>query len=90
MNPETDRFSRVFRGFMMRVLSLAIVGYGWTLLARGTGSLGPPVGDNAFPSPLGLIVHIAASSVALLIGAWQFVAGIRARAPRVPTSSTPS
>jgi len=52
-------------------------------LAGGTIMVPPPLKPNFLAHPLAFYVHIGAGTTALLIGPWQFLAGLRRRAPRV-------
>lgn len=65
----------------MTVLSLGVAGWALFLTATGFEMLGTEIKINAFPSPLGLQAHIAASGFALLMGPFQFLKGLRRSAP---------
>jgi uncharacterized membrane protein len=68
------------------ILALGCVAVGgYAMFLTGTGFVYVPsnVKGNAFPGPLGLELHIAASGVAILLGPWQFVRKLRARRPAV-------
>jgi hypothetical protein len=56
----------------MTVLSMAVGAYALFLTVTGFAFVPANVEANAFPSPLGIEIHIAASAFALLIGPWQF------------------
>jgi hypothetical protein len=66
---------------LMAFLSVGVAAYAAFHVATGFAYLPPDVASNSFFSPLGLHVHIAASSVALAIGPFQFLRSIRARRP---------
>lgn len=68
---------------MITLLSVGTGGYALFLAATGFQYVPPVVLDNAFPSPLGLEIHIAASGVALLLGGFQFLKALRSRVPAV-------
>lgn len=51
------------------------------VVASGFDLVPGDVAANAFITPLGLRVHIVGAAVALLLGPWQFLAGLRRRAP---------
>jgi uncharacterized membrane protein len=65
----------------MMILSVGVALYAAFHVATGFVYLPPEVAANGFISPLGLHVHIAASAVALALGPFQFLSGIRARMP---------
>lgn len=65
---------------VMAFFSLGVAGYA-AYLTAGFGHVGPEVGSNAFPSPHGLRLHIAASAFALAIGPFQFLKSLRTNAP---------
>jgi hypothetical protein len=56
----------------MTVLSMIVGGYALFLTLTGFAFEPSNVKANAFPNPLGIEVHIAASAFALLKGPWQF------------------
>ena len=68
---------------LMTVLSLAVGGYALFLTITGFAFVPASVKANAFPSPLGVYVHIAASGFALLTGPWQFRRSLRTRLPHL-------
>ncbi len=68
---------------LMTLLCLFVGLYAFVLIASGFDLVPADIADNAFFTPLGLRVHIVAAAVALLVGPWQFVAGVRRRVPRV-------
>lgn len=63
------------------ILCLLIGGYGLAMAASGFGFLPDDIAANALLRALE--VHIAASSVALVLVPWQLWPGLRARAPRL-------
>jgi hypothetical protein len=65
------------------VLSVAVGAYALFLTVTGFAFVPGNVKANAFPSPLGLEIHIAASAFALLMGPWQFRRSLRLRRPHV-------
>jgi uncharacterized membrane protein len=65
------------------VLSVGVGGYGLFLVLTGFQFVPPPIMNSGFPSPLGIQIHIAASSIALAVGAFQFLKPWRSRHPRV-------
>jgi hypothetical protein len=65
------------------ILSTAVGAYALFLAVTGFAFVPSNVKANAFPSPLGLYIHIAASAFALLIGPWQFRRSLRMRLPHV-------
>lgn len=64
-------------------LSMAVGAYALFLTVTGFAFVPPNIKANAFPSPLGIDVHIAASAFALLIGPWQFRRSLRIRRPQI-------
>jgi hypothetical protein len=67
----------------MTVLSMLVGAYALFLTVTGFAFVPPNVKANAFPSPLGVHIHIAASAFALLLGPWQFRRSLRSGRPRV-------
>lgn len=65
---------------LMTLLSVGVGGYALFHVATAFQHVPPPLLNGGFPSPLGLQTHIAASGVAMLVGAFQFNAWIRTRA----------
>jgi len=65
------------------VLSVGVGGYGLFLVLTGFQFVPAPIMNSGFPSPLGIQIHIAASSIALAVGAFQFLTPWRVRHPRV-------
>jgi uncharacterized membrane protein len=65
------------------VLSVGVGGYGLFLVLTGFQFVPAPIMNSGFPSPLGIQIHIAASSIALAVGAFQFLTPWRVRQPRV-------
>jgi predicted membrane protein DUF2306 len=67
----------------MTVLSMAVAAYALFLTVTGFAFVPANVKANAFPSSLGINIHIAASAFALLMGPWQFRRSLRMRRPHV-------
>jgi uncharacterized membrane protein len=67
----------------MTILSIAVGGYALFLTLSGFAFVPSNVKANAFPSALGIDIHIAASAFALLMGPWQFRRSLRTQHPRV-------
>jgi len=65
------------------VLSIVVGAYALFLIATGFAFVPSNVKANAFPSPVGIEIHIAASALALLIGPWQFRRSLRTQWPHV-------
>lgn len=74
-------FRRLTIWALVTLMSSAIALYAFTYIGRSIEAAPPPIGENSFP--LALMIHILASGVALLLGAWQFVGIVRTRVPRV-------
>jgi uncharacterized membrane protein len=68
---------------LIALLSVGVGGYALYHTATGFVSVPPEVKANAFFSPLGLQTHIAASGVALLVGAFQFLKVLRTKFPAI-------
>lgn len=68
---------------VMTLLSVLVAAYAFFLVATGFTHVPAEVASNAFVWPSALHVHIAASAVALVLGPFQFLRTIRARAPSV-------
>jgi uncharacterized membrane protein len=68
---------------LIMLLSVGTGGYALFLAATGFQYVPGEVLANAFPSPLGIEVHITASGVALLVGAFQFLKALRSKRPAV-------
>ncbi len=68
---------------LMTFLSLGVAGYAAFHVVTNFVHLPPDVAANAFASPHGLHVHIAASAIALALGPFQFLRSLRARVPRL-------
>jgi uncharacterized membrane protein len=66
---------------LMAFLSLGVAGYAAFHVATGFVHLPPDVAQNTFVSPYGLYLHITASAVALALGPFQFLRGLRSRMP---------
>lgn len=64
---------------LMALLSLGVGSYALYLTLTGFAMLSPEL--NRFPSPLGLQTHIAVSGIALILGPFQFLKGLRRSAP---------
>lgn len=75
------RLGRLTFWALATLLSSAVALYAFSYVGRSIEAAPPPIGGNVFPSAL--MVHILASGVALLVGAWQFVSNVRQRAPLV-------
>jgi uncharacterized membrane protein len=65
----------------MMILSVGVALYATFHVVTGFVYLPREVAANSFVSPLGLHLHIAASAVALALGPFQFLRGIRAKIP---------
>ena len=65
---------------LMAFLSVGVGGYALFLVATGFEYVQL---QNGFFTPLGLQVHITASGVALIVGAFQFLKSLRTKLPRV-------
>lgn len=63
---------------VIMLLSVGVGGYALYLVATGFAAM--PL-QNPMLDPYGLQVHVAASGVAMLVGAFQFFKPLRARAP---------
>ena len=61
--------------------SLLIAVTAWRYLVPGAPGGAPPILDNAFTRFGALTVHAGSASVALLVGPFQFLPGLRARRP---------
>jgi uncharacterized membrane protein len=71
-------------GWVIMIVSAVVVGgYAVALVASGFRLVPGEIAANAFPTPLGLRVHIVASGLALLIGPFQFARAVRRRLPRL-------
>jgi len=68
---------------VMAILSTVVGAYALFLTVTGFAFVPSNVKANAFPSPLGVEIHIAASAFALLMGPWQFLRPLRTRWPNV-------
>lgn len=68
---------------LVTLLSVGVGGYALFHVATSFQHVPPPLLNSGFPSPLGLQIHIAASGVAMLVGAFQFNRSLRTRAPTV-------
>ena len=66
---------------VMTVLSLATGGYALFLAGTGFAHVPPVVAGNALFAPWGVNTHIAVSGLTLILGPFQFDAGLRARHP---------
>jgi len=66
---------------VMTVLSLATGGYALFLALTGFVHVPPVVAGNTLFSPWGVNTHIAASGLTLILGPFQFDAGLRQRRP---------
>jgi len=68
---------------LIALLSVGTGGYALFHVATGFENVPGEVKSNGFFSPLGLETHIAASGVALLLGAFQFLKPLRQKLPAV-------
>ena len=68
---------------VVTVLSNAVGLYALFLVLTNFASVPGTVAENGVLAPWGLHVHIAAASLTLLAGPWQFNAALRGRVPRV-------
>ena len=66
---------------LMALLSVGVGGYGLFLVFTGFQYVPESVMSSRFFTPLGLQIHIAASSLALIVGAFQFWKPLRMRRP---------
>ena len=80
MRPTTAR--RTVWG-VTTALSTLVGAYAVALVASGFDLVPDDVAANSFLAPLGLRLHIVGAGVALVLGPWQFVRGLRQRMPRV-------
>jgi uncharacterized membrane protein len=69
--------------WLMALLSVGVGGYALFLVVTGFQYVPPPVMNSHFFTPLGIQIHIAASAVALTVGAFQFLKPLRTRRPLV-------
>lgn len=68
---------------LIMLLSVGTGGYALFLAATGFQYVPSTVLANAFPSPLGIEIHITASGIALVLGAFQFLKALRSKLPAV-------
>jgi uncharacterized membrane protein len=68
---------------LIAFLSVGVGGYALFHVATGFEFLPAEIKANAFFSPLGLQTHIAASGIAMILGAFQFLKALRTKAPAV-------
>jgi uncharacterized membrane protein len=68
---------------LIALLSVGVGGYALYHAATGFEGVPAEVKANAFFTPLGLQTHIAASGVALLLGAFQFLKPLRTKLPSI-------
>jgi hypothetical protein len=66
---------------IMTLLSVGVGGYALYHVAMGFAHVPPPIMANPNFQPIGIETHIAASGVAMLVGAFQFNRGLRSRLP---------
>lgn len=78
MRPTTAR--RVVWS-VVTVLSILVGAYAVALVASGFDLVPDDVAANSFLAPIGLRLHIVGAGVALVLGPWQFVRGLRRRLP---------
>jgi hypothetical protein len=64
-------------------LAVGVAVYGLRYLYFGAAIAPPGVDRNSTPVPHALVAHAGAAGLALLLGPWQFIAAIRAKAPRI-------
>jgi hypothetical protein len=64
-------------------LAAGVAAYGLRYVFLGPSIAPPNIASNASPVPHTLVLHAAGAGLALLLGPWQFIAGLRAKAPRV-------
>lgn len=80
-----DSATKAGRGgwpFQIVLWSSVLVAVGsWRYLFPGAPGGAPPILDNAYTRLGVLTVHAGAASIALLVGPFQFLAGLRARRP---------
>ena len=67
--------------WLIMLLSVGVGGYALYHTAVGFVHVPPPVIANTHLTPIGIQMHIAASGVAMLLGAFQFHRGLRAKMP---------
>ncbi|HSV57888.1 MAG TPA: DUF2306 domain-containing protein [Variovorax sp.] len=70
-----------FLGATAALFSAAVALASYRYLA-GAGPVPPNVGENTFFQPW-MMLHVAGAATALLLGPWQFLAGLRSRRPQV-------
>ena len=68
---------------LIALLSLGVGGYALFHVFTGFRFVPESVLKNAFPSPLGLKIHIGCAGVALILGPFQFLKRLRAAQPTV-------
>lgn len=68
---------------LMAVLSVLIAAHGLSYLVLGRAHLPPFVAANGFSWPYMILVHAGGAGLALLLGPWQFLRGLRAKRPRL-------
>ena len=68
---------------IMTTFAVLVGAYAVALVAGGFRLVPTEIAGNAFPTPLGLRLHIVAAGVALLVGPFQFAAGLRHRRPHL-------
>jgi uncharacterized membrane protein len=82
----TTRVARAWPGIVwivVAVLSVGVGGYALFHVFTGFRYVPLPVMNSYFFTPLGIQIHIGASAVALIVGAFQFLKPLRRRRPRV-------
>jgi hypothetical protein len=66
---------------LVAVLSIGIAGYAWHYLVPNA-FVPPGIGENPFAKPW-LVVHAGLAGVAMALGPFQFLPGLRLRRPRL-------
>ncbi|MBL8552292.1 MAG: DUF2306 domain-containing protein [Hyphomonadaceae bacterium] len=77
------RAARIAFWALCAFLAVGVALYGLRYVFLGPSIAPPNIASNATPVPHALILHAAGAGIALLVGPWQFIAGLRAKAPRV-------
>jgi uncharacterized membrane protein len=68
---------------VVAVLSVGVGGYALFHVGTGFEYVPPAVMNSRFFTPLGIQIHIGASAVALIVGAFQFLKPLRLRRPQL-------
>ena len=77
----TTRGGNLWLWGLIALLSVGVGGYALFHVFTGFRFVPGSVLSNAFPSPLGLELHIGCAGVALIFGPFQFLKGLRGRRP---------